>query len=48
MHRQDEFGEDSFTAMIGAEAIHDLLAGIDLEKIAGDLRAELADRPRRS
>src|SRR3954470_23157421 len=38
----DEFGEDSFTAMIGAEAIHDLLAGMDLEKIAGDLRSELA------
>src|SRR5213079_1360634 len=30
----DEYGEDSFTAMIGAEAIHDLLAGMDLEKIA--------------
>src|SRR6187399_3368392 len=29
----DEYGEDSFTAMIGAEAIHDLLAGMDLEKI---------------
>src|ERR1700752_4672561 len=38
----DNFGEDSFTAMIGAEAIHDLLAGMDLEKIAGDLRSELA------
>ncbi|HEV2681844.1 MAG TPA: DNA-directed RNA polymerase subunit beta', partial [Rhodanobacter sp.] len=38
----DEYGEDSFTAMIGAEAIHDLLAGMDLEKIAGDLRSELA------
>ncbi|TIV42408.1 MAG: DNA-directed RNA polymerase subunit beta', partial [Mesorhizobium sp.] len=25
----DEYGEDSFTAMIGAEAIHDLLAGMD-------------------
>src|SRR5688572_29813570 len=38
----DEYGEDSFTAMIGAEAIHDLLAGMDLETIAGDLRSELA------
>ncbi len=38
----DEFGEDSFTAMIGAEAIHDLLAVMDLEKIAVDLREELA------
>jgi DNA-directed RNA polymerase subunit beta' len=38
----DEFGEDSFTAMIGAEAIYELLAGMELEKIAGDLREELA------
>ena len=39
----DEFGEDSFTAMIGAEAIHDILAAMDLEKIAADLRVELAE-----
>ena len=39
----DEFGEDSFTAMIGAEAIHDLLAEMELEKIAVDLRTELAE-----
>jgi len=38
----DEYGEDSFTAMIGAEAIHELLAAMDLEKIAGELRTELA------
>ncbi|MCQ0990163.1 DNA-directed RNA polymerase subunit beta' [Jiella marina] len=38
----DEFGEDSFTALIGAEAIQDLLGAMDLEKIAGDLREELA------
>ena len=38
----DEFGEDSFTAMIGAEAIFELLAGMELEKIAGELRTELA------
>ncbi len=38
----DEFGEDSFTAMIGAEAIHDLLAAMDLPKIAVDLREELS------
>ena len=38
----DEYGEDSFTAMIGAEAIHDLLSSMNLEKIAGDLRSELA------
>ncbi len=38
----DEYGEDSFTAMIGAEAIHELLASMDLGKIAVDLRDELA------
>ena len=38
----DEFGEDAFTSMIGAEAIFELLAGMDLEKIAVDLRDELA------
>src|SRR5690606_19073933 len=37
----DEFGEDSFTAMIGAEAIHELLASLDLDKIAVELRDEL-------
>jgi DNA-directed RNA polymerase subunit beta' len=36
----EEFGEDSFTAMIGAEAIREMLASMDLE-IAGELREEL-------
>ncbi|WP_455482345.1 DNA-directed RNA polymerase subunit beta' [Bartonella sp. B35(2025)] len=39
----DEFGEDQFTAMIGAEAIYELLAGMELEKIANDLRIELSE-----
>ncbi|MFB2607831.1 DNA-directed RNA polymerase subunit beta', partial [Rhizobium phaseoli] len=39
----DEYGEDQFTAMIGAEAIYEMLASMNLEKIAGDLRSELAD-----
>ncbi|WP_102961528.1 DNA-directed RNA polymerase subunit beta' [Mangrovicella endophytica] len=39
----DEYGEDSFTALIGAEAIQELLGSMDLEKIAGDLRSELAE-----
>ncbi|EJF81826.1 DNA-directed RNA polymerase subunit beta' [Bartonella doshiae] len=39
----DEFGEDHFTAMIGAEAIYELLAGLELEKIANDLRLELSE-----
>jgi DNA-directed RNA polymerase subunit beta' len=38
----DEYGEDSFTAMIGAEAISELLASMDLEKIAVDTREELS------
>ena len=28
---QDEYGEDTFTAMIGAEAIREILASLDLE-----------------
>ncbi|GGD89962.1 DNA-directed RNA polymerase subunit beta' [Aureimonas endophytica] len=39
----DEYGEDSFTALIGAEAIQALLAAMDLERIAGDLRSEIAE-----
>ena len=40
---QDEYGEDGFTAGIGAEAIRELLMGLDLEKIAADLRVEIAE-----
>jgi DNA-directed RNA polymerase subunit beta' len=40
---QEDFGEDSFTAAIGAEAIRELLKGLDLEKIAADLRVEIAE-----
>ncbi len=40
---QEEYGEDSFTAAIGAEAIRELLKGLDLEKIAADLRIEIAE-----
>ena len=39
----DEFGEDQFTALIGAEAIYDLLATMELEKIAVQLRTDLAE-----
>ncbi|MCB8840629.1 DNA-directed RNA polymerase subunit beta' [Aurantimonas sp. VKM B-3413] len=38
----DEFGEDSFTALIGAEAIQELLGSMELENIAVSLREELA------
>src|SRR5215468_3271389 len=40
---QEEYGADSFTATIGAEAIREMLKGIDLEKMQGELRAELAE-----
>jgi DNA-directed RNA polymerase subunit beta' len=39
---QEEFGDDSFTAEIGAEAIRGMLMGIDLPKEADKLREELA------
>jgi DNA-directed RNA polymerase subunit beta' len=42
---QDEYGDDSFTAEIGAEAVQNLLRGIDLEKEADKLREELAGTP---
>ena len=43
LRAQDEFGEDSFTASIGAEAIRELLKGLDLEKTAAELRQEIAE-----
>src|SRR5437660_675829 len=38
---QDEYGQDSFTAMIGAEAIRELLKGLELEKLEASLRLEM-------
>jgi DNA-directed RNA polymerase subunit beta' len=43
LRAQDEYGQDSFTAMIGAEAIRELLKGLELEKLEGQLRAEMAE-----
>jgi DNA-directed RNA polymerase subunit beta' len=40
---QDQLGADSFTAMIGAEAIREMLKALDLEKMAADLRKEIAE-----
>ncbi|WP_349364484.1 MAG: DNA-directed RNA polymerase subunit beta' [Roseitalea porphyridii] len=37
----EEYGEDQFTAMIGAEAIQEILRTLDLPKTAVDLREEL-------
>jgi DNA-directed RNA polymerase subunit beta' len=43
LRAQEEYGEDSFTAMIGAEAIREILKSLELEKIAADLRVEIAE-----
>jgi DNA-directed RNA polymerase subunit beta' len=40
---QDQHGEDSFTAKIGAEAIREILEALDLEKTAAELRVEIAE-----
>src|SRR6201998_1068710 len=45
MRHQEEFGDDSFTAEIGAEAIRGLLMAIDLPKEADRLREELGGTP---
>ncbi len=41
LRMQDEYGADSFTAMIGAEAIREMLKAMDLDKLEGDLRVEM-------
>jgi DNA-directed RNA polymerase subunit beta' len=43
LNAQEQYGEDSFTAMIGAEAIREMLKALDLEKMAADLRKEIAE-----
>ena len=43
MDAQDAYGMDAFTANIGAEAIREMLAAIDLESEADQLRADLAE-----
>src|SRR6202161_4684411 len=40
---QDEYGNDSFTAQIGAKAIRKLLMAIDLEKLRDELRVDIAE-----
>jgi len=39
---QDEYGQDSFTAMIGAEAIREILKNMDLPKLADQMRDDIA------
>jgi DNA-directed RNA polymerase subunit beta' len=43
MDAQDQYGADAFTANIGAEAIREMLAAIDLEQEAEQLRADLKE-----
>ncbi|WP_026608380.1 DNA-directed RNA polymerase subunit beta' [Methylocapsa acidiphila] len=42
LRAQDEYGQDSFTAMIGAEAIREILRNMDLATIAEQLKIEIA------
>ena len=43
LRAQEEFGSDSFTAAIGAEAIREMLKALDLEKMAADIRVEISE-----
>ncbi len=43
MDAQDEYGEDGFTAMIGAEAIREMLSSLDLPALADQLRVDLKE-----
>jgi DNA-directed RNA polymerase subunit beta' len=40
---QEEFGGDSFTATIGAEAIREMLKALDLDKMQAELRAGIGE-----
>ena len=43
LRAQDEYGQDSFTAMIGAEAIREILKNMDLQGIADQLKIEISE-----
>ena len=43
LRAQEEYGQDSFTAMIGAEAIREILRNMDLSGIAERLKVEIAE-----
>ena len=43
LRAQEEFGEDSFTAVIGAEALKAMLAGIEIKPEREKLRTDLRD-----
>ncbi|MBB4658926.1 DNA-directed RNA polymerase subunit beta' [Parvularcula dongshanensis] len=40
---QEQYGDDSFTAGIGAEAIRDILANMDLDAVTEQLRVEIKE-----
>ncbi len=40
---QDEYGQDNFTAMIGAEAIREILRSMDLPRIAEQIKVEISE-----
>ncbi|WP_310619388.1 DNA-directed RNA polymerase subunit beta' [Flexibacterium corallicola] len=43
VNAQDEYGEDAFTAMIGAEAIREILMSMDLQRESEKIRQEIAE-----
>ncbi|MBO0732744.1 MAG: DNA-directed RNA polymerase subunit beta', partial [Methylocapsa sp.] len=43
LRAQDEYGQDAFTALIGAEAVREMLRAMDLPRIAGALKTEIAE-----
>ncbi|MBK1666869.1 DNA-directed RNA polymerase subunit beta' [Rhodovibrio sodomensis] len=43
MNAQDDYGDDAFTAMIGAEAIKAMLQSLDLEEMRTELRTDLRE-----
>ncbi|GGD05700.1 DNA-directed RNA polymerase subunit beta' [Aquisalinus flavus] len=43
LEAQEQYGDDSFTAGIGAEAIRDILSSMDLEQVAENIRIEISE-----
>ena len=43
LEKQDEFGDEAFTAKIGAEALKDMLMALDLEEVRAQLRIDLRE-----
>jgi len=43
LEKQEEFGDEAFTAKIGAEALKDMLMALDLEEVRAQLRIDLRE-----